>query len=443
MSYKISELPVLESNALLSGNIALVPIVSDNTGANVTYNTDLANIKTFISNGNLNLTGSLNANLLSNFVDVLVTGNLSVLGTTITTASENLSTNASLIDLHTFDSNLNPWTSDDGRDIGLRFFYYKTSAQSAALVWENSSTYLTYYASGVSNTNTGMISGTLGTMQLGEIKLANTTPTTSNSTGSLTNEGGISSKGNLWVDGLSTFRDTITATTIDSNASITVSANATIGTRTTTSTLQVNNSATVGTTLTVQANATIANLYVNSAAYFGSTGYFGANLNLNGNLNTKSILPITANTYNIGSSGSWYNTVYATAAQTYYADLAEIYKSDVDYEPGTVVIFGGDYEITVTNEISDTRVAGVISTDPAYLMNMKAPGLPVALRGKVPVKIIGPVAKGDLLTTSNEYGYAISTKNLAQDAYSPNAVFAKSVESDSNIERRKVWAVIL
>ena len=74
--------------------------------------------------------------------------------------------------------------------------------------------------------------------------------------------------------------------------------------------------------------------------------------------------------------------------------------------PGTVVVFGGDAEITVTDHRNSTKVAGVISTDPAYMMNSEANGLYVALRGRVPCKVIGKVQKGDVLVTSATPGYA-------------------------------------
>jgi hypothetical protein len=63
------------------------------------------------------------------------------------------------------------------------------------------------------------------------------------------------------------------------------------------------------------------------------------------------------------------------SVQAQYADLAENYTADADYEPATVVVFGGDQEITTTNVYADTRVAGVISSNPAYLMNAAGSGL--------------------------------------------------------------------
>jgi len=95
--------------------------------------------------------------------------------------------------------------------------------------------------------------------------------------------------------------------------------------------------------------------------------------------------------------------VHAKATSAQYADLAEIYEADSEYEVGTVVIFGGEKEITVSSMGADPRVAGVISENPAYLMNSKATGQAVALQGKVPCKVMGQISKGDMLVTHSQH----------------------------------------
>ena len=97
------------------------------------------------------------------------------------------------------------------------------------------------------------------------------------------------------------------------------------------------------------------------------------------------------------------NVLNTTATQAQYADLAEMYTSDGSYEPGNVLIFGGDKEVTISKFAQDTRVAGVVSTKPAYLMNADSEGVAVALVGKVPCRVHGMIQKGDLLTTSGEH----------------------------------------
>jgi len=123
----------------------------------------------------------------------------------------------------------------------------------------------------------------------------------------------------------------------------------------------------------------------------------------------------------------------ATAAQ--FADLAEIYASDAEYEPGTVLVFGGEAEVTTTDVFCDHRVAGIVSTEPAHLMNSNAEGVAVALRGRVPCKVEGPVQKGDLIVTSKERGIGVA---IAPGSALPNAicVIGKSLENnpESNIK---------
>jgi len=90
--------------------------------------------------------------------------------------------------------------------------------------------------------------------------------------------------------------------------------------------------------------------------------------------------------------------------------LAEIYDTDAEYEVGTVVVFGGEKEVTISTEGNDPRVAGVISGKPAYLMNSESEGQPVALMGKVPCKVVGHIVKGDMLSTDpNNHGVAKKT----------------------------------
>lgn len=131
-------------------------------------------------------------------------------------------------------------------------------------------------------------------------------------------------------------------------------------------------------------------------------------LNVNGASATLGVAGITnlnANGVgNIGSVSSYFNTIFATATTALYADVAERFESDIAYEAGTVVELGGAKEITmVRNELSDT-VFGVISTRPAFTMNGGAGSddthPPVAMTGRVPVKTVGTVRKGDRLVSA-------------------------------------------
>lgn len=106
---------------------------------------------------------------------------------------------------------------------------------------------------------------------------------------------------------------------------------------------------------------------------------------------------------NIGSSTTYFNTVFAKATTAQYADLAELYEADQHIEPGTVVSFGGDKEVTICNSDGCRRVAGVVSTNPSYLMNSSQTGdyvVAVALTGRVPCRVTGTVRKGDMMVST-------------------------------------------
>ena len=131
---------------------------------------------------------------------------------------------------------------------------------------------------------------------------------------------------------------------------------------------------------------------------------------------------------NITTGGVFSGT--ATSAQ--YADLAEKYLADEEYEPGTVLIIGGDAEVTACEKYRDSRLAGVVSTNPAYLMNTNLEGenvVELALMGRVPCKVTGLINKGDLLTTSSTKG--VATVYNSSD-YIPGTIIGKALESYSD-----------
>jgi hypothetical protein len=185
----------------------------------------------------------------------------------------------------------------------------------------------------------------------------------------------------------------------------------------------VNATTHTGATVSVTGNITGGNLLISgsisdSAQLDITTTAGNANIvltpNGTGNVNVGSNIMPTANaTANIGSPTSSFNTVFAKATSAQYADLAEWYEADADYAPGTVLVFGGDREVTVANSPGDTRIAGVVSTNPAYNMNsgLKAPHVAaVALTGRVPTKVTGSVSKGDMMVTAgNGHAHACAT----------------------------------
>ncbi len=150
-------------------------------------------------------------------------------------------------------------------------------------------------------------------------------------------------------------------------------------------------------------------------------------------------LPDTTNVYNLGSSTLKFATVFATtfngtATSAQYADLAENYLADKDYEVGTVMAVGGVAEVTAADGYNAHSVIGIVSEKPAYLMNSDLQGgTAIALKGRVPVKVLGGAKKGDRLAPSMTPGYA--EVNNSKDAWS----FAIALEDGSLM----VEAVIL
>lgn len=138
---------------------------------------------------------------------------------------------------------------------------------------------------------------------------------------------------------------------------------------------------------------------------------------------------------NIGSSTGTFNTVFAKATTAQYADLAEMYVADQSYQPGTLVVFGGANEITVSTESHDPSVAGIISTDPAYLMNSAQLGnnvLAVALTGRVPCRVVGSIRKGDRLVASGLHAGVASALDMSQ--YQPGCIVGKALEDYQSTE---------
>jgi hypothetical protein len=106
---------------------------------------------------------------------------------------------------------------------------------------------------------------------------------------------------------------------------------------------------------------------------------------------------------NIGTSTTYFNTVFAKATSAQYADLAEMYEADGIIESGTVVCFGGAKEVTLCQEDACRKVAGVVSTNPSYLMNSGLAGdypTAIALQGRVPVRVTGIIRKGDMMVAT-------------------------------------------
>ena len=181
--------------------------------------------------------------------------------------------------------------------------------------------------------------------------------------------------------------------------------------------------------------ATTSGIRISSVSNVATIRLAATTIQVDGNITNGG----TSGTGNIGATGATFNTVFAKATTAQYADLAEIYIADADYPPGTVVVFGGSKEITVTSTAHDTRVAGVISTNPAYLMNSEVQGLPVALTGRVPCLVQGPINKGELLVTGLKPGTA---QKINSARFQPGCVIGKSLKNIPDDELKLIEIVV-
>ena len=267
--------------------------------------------------------------------------------------------------------------------------------------------------------------------------------------GTLTSQGLLTANADIDCNGL-----------INVSGTLTVDGSSTLGDQTS-DTTTISGVATVGNGLTVNGAVTTLNqgITVNGAAQFnnafvmgdtllvgstftanGNTALGNANsdtISFNGRSNT-SITPSANNTYTLGESSLKWSTVHATtfsgtATTANYADLAELYLSDYAYEAGTVVRVGGEFEVTATDGNHNHSVLGVISAYPAYLMNNQLEnGIPVALKGRVPVKVGGTVKKGDRLVGAPEghgvvdnespHGFAVALEDFKATKKNPTGM---------------------
>ena len=273
----------------------------------------------------------------------------------------------------------------------------------------------------------------------GSISSLNATTSTSTTTGALTVTGGVGVAGNIYLGGNIYSNNTISSSITsvlthgnDGNFQLTSQngpANNATGQET--ARFGINYAGTGWDTFTQ---------YIRGAgAQTGSMTFWAANTAI-ATVQTGSIVPTANSATNLGATTAWWNNIYGTASHALYADLAENYTADESYEPGTVVVFGGTEEITTTTISHDSRVAGVVSTDPAYLMNGALEnGTPVAFTGRVPCLVQGPVNKGDVLVTSETAKVA---QRIDNSKFIPGCVLGKALEKIEINEIRLIEVVV-
>ena len=159
---------------------------------------------------------------------------------------------------------------------------------------------------------------------------------------------------------------------------------------------------------------------------------------VSGNIQTSS----SNATANIGNASNYFNRLFAQATTALYADLAEVYSSDAQYPPGTVLVFGGSQEVTMSTVSHDNKIAGVVSTHPAHVMNSGLESeftVEVGLVGRVPCRVIGPITAGDRVVSSNRAGVA---ERLDMSKYQPGVIIGKALQSYSSTEVGTIEVVV-
>jgi hypothetical protein len=157
---------------------------------------------------------------------------------------------------------------------------------------------------------------------------------------------------------------------------------------------------------------------------------------------TGSLVPAVNGAVDLGSSTKWYSNIYGTSMQAKYADLAERFASDAEYDAGTVVELGGSAEITSVKAELSEKVFGVISTNAAYLMNAGSGDdithPPVALSGRVPVKVVGIIRKGDRLVSAGNGVARAGTKT----EITPWNVIGRALQDKETVGFSTVEAIV-
>jgi len=348
-------------------------------------------------------------------VNLTLSGDLTVNGTTTTVASTNTVISDNLIEL-------NNGAASNANDSGI-VIERGSTGDNAFMGWDESADKFIVGTTTATGASTGDLTITSGTLVAATFEGNLTGNVTGNVTGDVTGNAD-------------------TATALSSAVTVALSGDVT-GSATFTS---AGDTATIAATIAADSVAlgtdTTGN-YVAAGATSGS-GISGSVSSEGGTFTVTSNATSsnTANTivFRDGSGNFTAGVVTATATAARYADLAERYTSDGDYGPGTVVVFGGDAEVTQSTQRLSKKVAGIVSTDPAFLMNCELDHLhstAIALTGRVPCKVVGPVAKGDILVTSDIPGYAMVNNNPA-----PGTLVGKSLEDKHTDEPEYIEVVI-
>jgi hypothetical protein len=395
-----------------------------------------------------------------------ISGNLQVNGTATYVNVSNVAISDPIIGLGR-GANNTPLTVNDGKDRGSQLWYYSGSEKSAFMGYDNSSgkmimaTEVTI-ASEIVTVNsygnvllgnieaTGVISGDgSGLTSINGANVSGATPVANYSTTAGTVE--TAAQPNITSVGTLTSLNvagTITAGNIYANSG-TIGALLLTGTLTTAAQPNITSVGTL-TSLSVSGAVTAGSLAGGAATGSGASGTWGIsvtgsaatagtvttaaqpNITSVGTLSSLIVSgPLTTTQLTTGATGTsgsitgqWTLGAGSTLEAT-YADLAERYVADAQYEPGTVVEFGGEYEVTLAEAFTN-RVAGVVSTNAAYIMNGDCAGehvITLALQGRVPCRVVGPVRKGDMMISAG------NGEAMASGTPTMGTVIGKAIEN--------------
>jgi hypothetical protein len=183
-------------------------------------------------------------------------------------------------------------------------------------------------------------------------------------------------------------------------------------------------------TANAQSNTIEFSTIINNVAS-GNTGEI--QFNIDNSFSSSSALTFDGNELTV------LGNVVATNFNSVNADLAEMYLTDCKYLPGTVVVFGGTKEVTQSTQYADSAVAGIISTAPAYTMNIALKGASIALQGRVPCMVVGCITTGDLITSSTIPGVATKLEN---SDWVPGCVIGKALGSYNSADPGIIEVVV-
>ena len=424
---------VTSAATITGGNLATGGTVSASgniTGANL-LTAGIVSVTNTITGGNLATGGTVSAS--SNITG----GNLITSG--LISAAANIYSNATIHVLNDIDAGGNiaatnytgTLVSVVGNITGANIFASIVSAsgnitgnyfQGNGACLTGVITSVTKIINGTSNVNIPSTDGNIIVSVANNYNIVTFTTTGIVANGIISVTGNVTS-GNLSTVGLISLTGNIYAGNVINAGSSSITGNVTVGNILTGGLISAAGNITSG---NITSGNITANVYGTTISASGNIT--GGNLSVGtGNITVGNIVNSGSNaTGNIGSSSTYFNTVFATATTALYADLAECYLGDAYYVPGTVVSFGGPEEITFCDVDQDPAVAGVVSTKPAYSMNNGLTGehvVSVALMGRVPCEVQGPVAKGALMVSAGN-GRARSQLNPAA-----GTIIGKALES--------------